>query len=134
MAKLKFTVKKRQSGSKNRGNGNAVKHGSYANITAQCVDGRSRLAKTLQATVNRLTSEVGGDPSGQESLLIQRCAFKALKCYLSEIEMMSEKNESLESRYLAWANSLRLDLQALGLERRVKNIRDLQTYISEKSE
>ena len=92
------------------------------------------MAKAYRTTVNMLTAELGGSPSGQELLLIQRVSFKVLKIHLAELEMLAEKNETLEGRYLAWANSLRLDLQALGLQRRAKNIMNLKAYIEEKSE
>ena len=44
-----------------------------------------------------------------------------------------ELSPPLKKNYLSWANSLRLDLQALGLDKRASDeILDPQAYVAEK--
>ena len=68
-----------------------------------------------------LTSDVGGDPSTAERLLIQAAAVKATRVALLS-EKLLEGGEPGEDGHhaLAWLNSMRLDLVALGLQRRAK--------------
>jgi hypothetical protein len=134
MSKLKLNVRKRQPGAKNRNNGNAIFHGCYCNFASQSLDGRSRLAKMYKSVVGNLTSELGGEPTAHGQLLIQAAAFKSIKCRLAEIEMLRSDNQTLSVHYLAWANSLRLDLQALGLQRRQRKVMELTDYLRLKSE
>ena len=43
--------------------------------------------------------------------------------------LQGSTNGGSDHIYLAWANSLRLDLQALGLTRKTKSVVDLPTYL-----
>jgi hypothetical protein len=134
MAKRKFQVVRRKTDKRQKRAGNAMTHGAYSDISAQNLDGRSKLVKTLRHISSYLTRELGGEPTTQETLIIERASFKAVKCILAEIAMLSNsrKSSGLESQYLAWSNSLRLDLQALGLERRMKTVQSLHEYITQK--
>jgi hypothetical protein len=134
---MKLEVIKRQAGRGNRGNGNAISHGCFSTITGGNIDGRCRLAKTYNYLVANLLAELGGEPSLQERLLVERIAAKSIRCMLAETQILQNDNatsQSLETRYLAWANSLRLDLGAIGLERRARPILDLKSCIEEVKE
>jgi hypothetical protein len=81
-----------------------------------------------------LTQALGGEPSPQQVLLIQRASTKALRCALVEnkiLRLRGEIPESLSQDYLRWARELRADLVALGLDRKLKNISDLQSYVTD---
>jgi hypothetical protein len=132
---MKLGLIKRKTGPNNRGNTNAVRHGAFAQLSMQGLDGRSKLARAFHSVVNGLTSELG-EPTTQEKLLILQIAFKALKCRLAEEAMLNDANPSsgLETKYVCWTNSIRLDLQALGLQRRQKQVLDLKSYIEEVKE
>jgi hypothetical protein len=130
---MKLAIIKKKNGRGNNGNSNAVLHGAYSNIATGCIDGRSRIAKTYNYIVRNLIVELGSEPSLQQRLLVERIAAKSIRCMLAEIEILrgTDASQTLETRYLAWANSLRLDLAAIGLERRQKQVMNLRDYLSE---
>ncbi len=93
-----------------------------------------RLARTWQAVESELLDAMGGTPTPQERILIGRVCFKLLRCHLYEAAFLNGNGKPQEEKYLALANSLRLDLQALGLERREKKVVDLKAYLQGASE
>ena len=100
------------------------------------MDGRTREAKAIHQIQAELVTALGGDPTPQQTILLQRIAVKSLRCFLSEVEILKcnsdgQKRERLEHDYLSWSNSLRADLSLLGLERRARPVMDLQTYLEE---
>ena len=97
------------------------------------LDQRTRLAKALSAAESALVSALGGDLSPQELILVDRIVYKLARITLFEIATLTGKGrtEDTDKIYLAWSNSLRLDLQALGLKRRQKEVAELTTYIRE---
>ena len=66
------------------GNTNPQKHGAFAQIDLRKIDLRTREAKKLAAAKELLIAALGGDPSPQQCLLIDRAIFKALRCSLYE--------------------------------------------------
>jgi len=123
---------KKQRGSQPN-NKNGLVHGSYQSLDR--VDGRTREAKILHEVEAALVTDLGGDPSAQEVILLQRVAVKSLRCFLSEREILKhtgdgQRRQRLEQDYISWSNSLRSDLALLGLERRAKSVMDLTTYIA----
>jgi len=125
---------KKQRGSQPN-NKNGMSHGSYQSLDR--VDGRTREAKILHEVEAALVTALGGDPSPQETIMIQRISVKSLRCFLSECEILKcssdgQRRARLEQDYLSWANSLRADLSLLGLARRAKSVMDLPTYIAQK--
>ena len=79
-----------------------------------------------------LVKHCGGEPSIAEGILIDRVIAKVLRCRLYEVGLLSDQTLGSRDHYLAVANSLRLDLQALGLERKVKDVLDLEKYLKVK--
>lgn len=110
-------------------NRNAVRHGAYV----QVFDGRTRAGKLQRQVEAALVTAMGGDPSPQQVLILQRAAVKAIRCSLLEGHILSAKKTSItaERHYLAWARELRLDLQALGLQRQARPVPDLEQYVQE---
>ncbi len=88
------------------------------------LDSRTRAGRVLRQTRLDLTQHVGGHPTAAEALIIQSAAVKATRLFLLSDKLLSggEIGESTDHNLLAWLNSMRLDLAALGLERRVKDI------------
>lgn len=107
--------------------------GAFSDITKH-VDQRSLLAKSLRQMKDSLIQALGSDPSPQEEILINRIVYKAHRCVLFEIKTISEgrsEHTDTDSYYLSWSNSLRADLQTLGLQRRAKEIQEtLETYLT----
>ena len=94
------------------GNKNSLRHGAFAQLRLKKIDSRTREGKTLLAAQSCLSSAMGGDPSPQQSTLIDRIIFKMLHCLLYERAVLAGNASSgTDHIYLAWANSLRLDLQ-----------------------
>ena len=56
---------------------------------------------------------------------------KLARISLFEAATLSGNDNSSDDKYITWANSLRLDLQALGVARRSKQVMDLTTYVRE---
>ncbi len=116
-------------------NKNSLVHGCYRWFDR--MDGRTREAKAIHQIQAELVTALGGDPTPQQTILLQRIAVKSLRCFLSEVEILKcnsdgQKRERLEHDYLSWSNSLRADLSLLGLGRQARPIMDLPEYIREK--
>jgi len=110
-------------------------HGLYVSLPKRMkIDGRSKFGKAIRQLRNSLIDDLGGDVSTQESLICDRVVFKVLR--LCSFEAFILKSQGMETEkqsreYLAMSNSLRLDLQALGLQRREREIEDLKTYLAQ---
>jgi hypothetical protein len=113
-------------------NRNALKHGGYL----QRVDGRTRMGKAQRQVEGALVMALGGDPSPQQVLILQRTAVKAIKCWVLEKQLLTRKRSAptLENHYLRWSRELREDLKCLGLERRAKDAVDIKTWIQTRNE
>ena len=70
------------------------------------------------------------DRADQEKILVDRVVYKLARCTLAEASHFSGESGA-DDHYIAWSNSLRLDLQALGLERREKNVMELGEYVKQ---
>lgn len=112
------------------GNRNAVRHGAYL----QRMDGRTRMGKAQRQVEGALVMALGGDPSPQQVLLLQRASTKAVRCWVLEKELLSKRRTAptLENHYLRWARELREDLKTLGLERRAKDAIDVKKWVEKK--
>ncbi len=124
-----------KTGGTKQGNTNALRHGAYRQLSL--LDQRTREARILSRLEGMLVSALGGDPSPQQILLIKRACVKAFRCSLLEREIIVNNGQvapRIEEDYLKWSRELRLDLQAIGLEKRIKRVIDLKDYISHGSE
>lgn len=93
------------------------------------LDKRTKLAKTIAFLRKELTNHVGGEPSIAQSILIDRVVHKVVKAHLYEQGFLSNPEQGNRDHYLALVNSLRLDLQALGLQAKIKEPPDLEDLI-----
>jgi len=111
-----------------KSNQNGKTHKGYL----QRFDGRTREGRSLSEIESALVSALGGTPSPQQILILQRASIKAIRCALIEKEMLKKGGKvapSLEKRYLSFARSLREDLRTLGLKRRAAPVPELTTYV-----
>jgi hypothetical protein len=100
------------------------------------LDARGKVGRLLRQTRLDLTEQVGGDPSPAEALIIQSAALKAARLFLLSEKLIGGDDlaEGSDHHALAWLNSMRLDLMALGLGRRIRDITpDLSTILREHS-
>jgi hypothetical protein len=88
------------------------------------LDKRTKAGRVLRQTRIDLADHVGGNPTAAERLIIESAAVKATRLFLLSEKLLAGGDISSESDHhaLAWLNSLRLDLSALGLERRIKDV------------
>ena len=96
-------------------------------------DCRTREGRTIRAIETARPDALGGNPSLQQVILIQRASVEALGCHPFERPWLDGgAPESLWDEYLRWSNSLPSDLQLLGLERRAEPVQSIQTYLKER--
>lgn len=125
---------------------NWSRHGGYtilSRVSSGRLDGRGRVALSLKARCNAMVRDLGEErwenlPIAKQ-LLVERAVVKALILARMDIYALTHGiiNESghlippLGEDYLAFSNSLRSDLVALGLERKEKIVMDLAAALAE---
>lgn len=102
--------------------------------TFKSLDGRLALAKTFRAIKGQLITSLGGNVSPQQEILLDRCVFILYKVKIFEALSLQGNAPAIDQVYLAWVNTLRRTLETLGLERRAREIVDLQTYLNSKTQ
>jgi hypothetical protein len=119
-------------------------HGGYAFLTTgRLPEHRKYVLQYLTGAREQLVKDVGGDEqnlSAQQIIIIDRVIVKlgVLRCIEEHVKEMGvfqhgRLNSALSKNFLGWANSVRLDLQALGLNRRAASeVLDLGKYIEQK--
>jgi hypothetical protein len=119
-------------------------HGGYSllrRVAVGSLDGRTRNAAAIRATRQQLAVDLGStwdELPLQQRLLVEQVAVKATVLgAMAEYGLASgivdpdgKLWSPLGDHYLAWSNSLRLDLQALGLERKAKDVIDIATVLA----
>ena len=95
------------------------------------VDGRTRTGKLMRDIRLALVDHVGGHANAAQQILIHAATIKIMRCILIERRVLSEQSlaEGDKHQYLAWSNSLRRDLEALGIMGSKGVAPDLHTYI-----
>jgi hypothetical protein len=87
------------------------------NLTS--VDGRCRVARCMRDFARELERHLGGNPTPAQRILIREASIKDAKLTMMVDRILSETEPDMDCAtrtYLAWANSLRRDLEALGLK------------------
>jgi hypothetical protein len=87
------------------------------------LDNRTRAGRVMKGVIRQLTEQIG-DPTAGQGLLIQSVGLKATRMALLAEQLLdgTPPSEGSDHHALAWLNSMRLDLQALGLERRERQL------------
>lgn len=114
-----------------------TKHGAYSQLlkpsSFDLLDKRTSFGKAVSQLRQALVRDLGGTVSTQQSMLIDRAISKALRCSALEGQLLQGKETNLQF-YISLSNSLRLDLLALGLERRQKEVKTLQDILYEETQ
>jgi hypothetical protein len=99
------------------------------------LDRRTRAGRVMKSVIRELTNHLG-DATAPQRLLIQSAALKSTRLALLSDQLLdgTPPSEGSDHHALAWLNSLRLDLQALGLERKGPAALDLREYLKEQAE
>jgi hypothetical protein len=94
-------------------------------------DSRIAVVRAIRRRYELLKEHAGGDESVQRDLLCQRCAFVSIILETKEVEAAEGAGLDLGS-YVSGINCLNGLLRALGLEKRLRNVTDLRTYLDQK--
>ena len=88
------------------------------------IDRRTKAGRVLRQVRADLTAQLGGDPSPAEALIIQSAAVKATRLFLVSEQILSGVNfsQGSDAHALAYLNSMRQDLTALGLKRVARDV------------
>jgi hypothetical protein len=79
-------------------------------------DGRTREGRLLRQVRNKLTEELGGKPTWMQAAMIDRAAMLQLRCAALDRRIVDGEFTDYDAKsYLAFTNSLRLILKALGV-------------------
>src|ERR1700722_456216 len=99
------------------------------------LDRRTRAGRVMKSVVAELIEHLG-DASAPQRLLVRSAAVKAVRLALLTDQLLdgTPPSEGSDHHALAWLNSLRLDLQAIGLERKGAAQLDLSVYLKEQTE
>jgi hypothetical protein len=97
------------------------------------LDERTKIAKLLKGLKAKLIEHLGGNVSFTEQMLIERIAFKCLKARIFETNFFLNEDPGSDQHFLALVNSLRRDLQALGLHKKPGTLPGLEDYLKGKS-
>jgi hypothetical protein len=82
------------------------------------VDLRYRAGRILKQVRDDLTQQLGGAPTAAEALMIQAASVKAVRLYMMSDVLLERGDIHSDEKALSWANSMRMDLMALGLKAR----------------
>jgi len=135
--KSKLTIKLKRGGQK-------VKHGGYSFLVkGELPENRKHVLKYLTAARENLIRDLGPteeDLTAAQIILIDRVVTKlgVIRCieeHIRESSVMEGKDLAppLKASYLAYNNSVRLDLQALGIDKRkAEEALDLGKYVEER--
>jgi len=122
-SKSKLTIKLKRGGQK-------VKHGGYSfMVKGELPENRKHVLRYLTAARENLIKDLGPteeDLTAAQIIIIDRIVSKLgiIRCieeYIRENTVMTRArlSPSLRESYLAYNNSIRLDLQALGIDKRM---------------
>ena len=83
------------------------------------LDGRTNAGKYANSIKNDLERQIG-NPTPAQQILIKLIAVKMLRCEMMYDQMLFNPNggnlqDRVENYFLAWSNSIRRDLEALGV-------------------
>jgi hypothetical protein len=98
------------------------------------LDGRTFEGKLFDAFRGKLLEHVGGSPTVAQAAIIERACWVNLRCAMMDAKVATGDFTEQDSHvYLAWSNTLRRLLDALGLEpapARPRTIADITTEIA----
>jgi hypothetical protein len=88
-------------------------------LTFSDLDGRTNAGKYVNSIKDALEAQIGTPSPGQQ-ILIKLVAVKMLRCEMMYERVLSQPDgedlqDRVENYFLAWSNSVRRDLQALGV-------------------
>lgn len=107
----------------------------YTEAWLEGLDGRTRLAQAVRARADALMADLGGEDalSYQQRSLCRRAIW--MEAVIEQQEAALARGEDIDQGKLTQAvNSLIGLLKTLGLERRAREVPDLQSFIRQRAE
>jgi hypothetical protein len=96
------------------------------------VDGRCSAARAIREFARDLERQLGGEPTAGQKVIIREASIKNARIALMTEAILDKDSpdfDLLTRTYLAWSNSLRRDLEALGLKATEQQAPALVEYI-----
>lgn len=78
------------------------------------VDGRTGMGRLMSEVRQSLIDHLGGEPTAPEQLLIYTVTLKVTRLLMQQRHALKDPGD--ERHWLSWSNSLRRDLETLGLK------------------
>jgi len=95
------------------------------------IDARTAAFRRFKELVASYTSDLGGDLTTAQSAIIQRAV--SLQVWLEDAEAAYAKSGQLDiATYTTASNALRRLLADIGLERKTKDVLDLDAYVRQR--
>jgi hypothetical protein len=95
------------------------------------LDQRTTLARQAARLQWQLTTDLGGDLSAAQSVLVARATLLATFCEACEAKWLS--TGELDDSYVGATSALRHVLGQLGIERRPRPVKTLQQHLAERA-
>lgn len=123
--------------------GTQLKHGAYSIITRtrDQLQGNRKIRGYLKDLRSRLIQDVAGTEeklTAAQEIIIERIVAKVgtlrlIECYVANQGIMAQGqlHPILDRNYISWSNSLRQDLQLIGIASRADEILDLGKYVEQ---
>jgi hypothetical protein len=86
------------------------------------VDGRSATFRRFRDIYAQVTSDLGGDPSEAQVQVARRAAALSAWCEREEAKLVLESDDFDVQRFATVANSLRRLFEAIGMERKARDV------------
>ncbi len=104
-----------------------------SDTTLKNIDERTVEGKLISTITQELYTHVGGNPTVAEQLLIQIISLKAMRVSLYAKLLIEGSAQDTEDRFLTLSNSLRNDLNLLGIKATKQEAPALHQYIEGKA-
>ena len=112
---------------------NSLRSGLWFDFSRIRVDGRTKLAKNITFLKDSLRDHLGGKINIMQQIIIDRVVYKIVKVSLYENGIVAHPDqEGSRDYYIALANSIRLDLMALGIEGKAAEPLTVEQYLKDK--
>lgn len=122
----------------------ALKHGVFAVVASggrelPAVTGAAALASEVDDALAQIEADLGGDLSGAQKEILRACRVPMLVLRLAEAYLIQSGVTDKRGRVRGllrvvgvYSNTLRHNLSALGLERKIRDRGTIEAYVAEK--
>ena len=104
-------------------------------LTLGALDLRTSEGQFAKAVREALAAHLGGELTAPQQLLVSAAAIKALRLELMVQRILAPDalDAQQDGKFLAWANSLRRDLEAIGIARKPPRVPTLAEHLARRA-